>query len=165
MATRERTDIRTRVRKRDGPPLQDARPVSHDAGASAWAEAQVAAVRDDPAAPCAARADLPRAHGPRAETPAIPTGGVLVHAVAGAPRCARSARRVAPGQPVVAGDQRAPAAGRVRSGRTRRGPARRAVVAGRTALAGVYRAADGAQLVPRAQRKHRGRLPAAPEAR
>ena len=39
---------------------------------------------------------------------------------------------------------------------------RRAVVAGRAALAGVRRETDGAQLVPSAQREHRGRLPGAP---
>ena len=39
--------------------------------------------------------------------------------------------------------------------------ARRAVVAGRPAMAGVRREADRAELVPRAQRQHPGRLPGA----
>jgi hypothetical protein len=40
-----------------------------------------------------------------------------------------------------------------------------AVVAGRRTVAGVRREADRAQLVPSAQREHRGRLPGAPGAR
>ncbi|SRR6266566_3589872 len=41
--------------------------------ALAWAEAQVEATRDDPAArPCAAGPHLPVAGGPRAPTPAVP---------------------------------------------------------------------------------------------
>ncbi len=68
-------------------------------------------------------------------------------------------------QRVVAGGQRAPAAGRMRIGRPRRRPARRAVVAGRAAVDGVHRETDGAQLVPSSQREHRGRLLGAPRTR
>src|SRR4029453_4078335 len=53
----------------------------------------------------------------------------------------------------------------MRSGRSARGFGRRGVVACRAAVAGVEREADGAQLVPSAQREHRGRLPGAPRAR
>jgi hypothetical protein len=48
-------------------------------------------------ASCLDRADLPRADGPRTASPAVPAGGGLVHALAGAPRCAQPARRVTPG--------------------------------------------------------------------
>ena len=65
-------------------------------------------------------ADLPRADGPRAAAPAVPAGGAVVHALAGAPRRAQSARRVAARQRVVARGQRAAAARRLRGGRAPR---------------------------------------------
>ena len=116
-------------------------------------------------ASCIDGAGVPRADGPRTATPAVPAGGAVVHAVAGAPRCAQSARRVAARQRVVAGGQRATAAGRMRNGRAPRWVGRRAVIAGRAPLARVRREPDGAQLVPSAQREHRGRIPGAPEPR
>jgi hypothetical protein len=167
--------------------------------ALAWAEAQVAAAREDPAARLALLART--YHGPtgcaprrlpfrraalsfmrwqvhrgllspldaspsgsvwsRAPTSAVPAGGAVVHALAGAPRSAQSARRVAVGQRLVAGDERAPAARRLRSDRAGRGPQWRSIVAGRTAVAGVHRHPDTVSLVPGPQRQHRGRLPGA----
>ena len=54
-------------------------------------------------AACADGEGVPRADGPRATTPALSTGGVVVHALAGAPRGARSARSSAARQRVVGG--------------------------------------------------------------
>ena len=105
------------------------------------------------------------ADGPRAATPAVPTGRVVVHALAGAPRRAQSARGLSARQRVVARDERAPAAGRMRDGRAAGWVGRRAVIAGRAVLAGVQRPTDGEQLVPSAQREHRRRLPGALEPR
>src|SRR5215216_2529361 len=124
--------------------------MSDHATAHARAEAQVAAARDDPAARLALIARV--FHGPTGHAPTltVPTSGVVVHALAGAPGCAQPARRVAARQRVVAGGQRATAAGRMRNGRAAGWVGRRAVVAGRTALAGVQRETDGAQLVPSA---------------
>src|SRR5918994_7944685 len=53
----------------------------------------------------------------------------------------------------------------MRNGRAPRWVGGRAVIAGRAALAGVRRETDGTQLVPSAQREHRGRIPGAPEPR
>ena len=113
-------------------------------------------------APRAHGAGVPRADGQRAATSAVPASGAVVHALAGAPRRPRPARRVAARQRVVARGQRAPPPGRMRDDRAPRRVGGRAVVAGRAALAGLRRAADRAQLVSRAQREHRGRLPRAP---
>ena len=140
--------------------------MSHHAGALAWAEAQVAAVRDDPAARLALMARV--FHGPTGRAPrhlpfrraalsfmrwqarrgvldpldASPPGSVWWRAV--------NERLLRDGCETIA---------------LLGGLGRRAVVAGRAALAGVRREADGAQLVPRAQREHRGRLPGAPRPR
>src|SRR4051812_9400465 len=62
-------------------------------------------------------AGVPRADGPRPAPPAVSAGSAVVHALAGAPRRARSAGCLAARQPVVAGGERAAAAGRVRDGR------------------------------------------------
>ena len=81
-------DGASRVRWRSPPASGTGLPaMSHPAGALAWAQAQVAAVRDDPAG--ASRADgagVPRADGQRAATPTVPARGAVVHALAGAPR-------------------------------------------------------------------------------
>ena len=53
----------------------------------------------------------------------------------------------------------------MRNGRAPRRVGRRAVIAGSAALAGVRARADGAQLVPGAQREHRGGIPGAPRSR
>ena len=116
-------------------------------------------------ASCVDVVGVPRADGPCTATPAVPAGGVVVHALAGAPWGARSARRVTAGQRVVAGSQRAAAAGRLRNRRAPRWPGRAAFVASRTPLAGVQRETNGAQLVPSTQREHRGELPGASGAR
>ena len=103
---------------------------------------------------------VPRADGQRTAAPAV-GGGRRCRSCAGrrAPRCARSARGVAARQRVVAGGQRAAGAGRMQIGRAPRWVGRRAVIAGRAPLAGVRCETDGAQLVPSAQRQHRGRIP------
>ena len=137
--------------------------ISHRAGALAWAEAQVAAARDDPAARLALLVRTYR--GPTGRAPrhlpfrraalsfmrwqvqrgvldpldASPPGSVWWRAV--------NERLLRDGCEAVA------LVGR---------PGRRAVVARRVALAGVHRETDGAQLVPRSQREHRGRLLGAP---
>ena len=119
--------------------------------ALAWAEIKVAAVRDDPAARLALRRDLSRADRTRAPTSAVPAGGAVVHALAGAPRSAQCSRRVAVGQRLVAGDERAPAAGRLRSDRPGRWPRWRSVVAVRAAVAGVHRHPGTGSLVSRSR--------------
>ena len=68
-------------------------------------------------APRVAGLGVRRADRRRAATLAVPASGVVVHALAGAPRCAQPGRRVAAGQRVVAPRQRAAAAGRLRDGR------------------------------------------------
>ena len=112
-------------------------------------------------ASCVDGAGLPRADGPRAATPALPTGGAVVHALAGAPWSARSARRVAARQRMVASGQRAPAAGWLRDDRAPRWPDGTAVLASRAPLSRVQRDTDRALLVPITQREHCGWLPGA----
>ena len=95
--------------------------MSHDAGALAWAEAQVAAVRDDPAARLALMARI--FHGPTGRAPRH-----LPFRRAALSFMRWQARRGVldpldaspPGQRVVAGGQRAAAAGRLRDGRAAR---------------------------------------------
>ena len=119
--------------------------MSQHEGALVRAEAQVAAVRDDPAARLALMARV--FHGPTGRAPRhLPfrraalsfmrwqaRRGVLDPLDASPPR-----------QHVVAVGQRATAAGRVRNRRAPRWLGRRAVVASRAALAGVRCEADGA---------------------
>jgi hypothetical protein len=85
--------------------------------ALAWAEAQVVAARDDPAARLALLApDLPRAHGHAPRHLPLPRAALSFMRWQPAAVCSiRPTHR--PGQPVVAGDQRAPAAGWRRGGR------------------------------------------------
>jgi hypothetical protein len=136
--------------------------MSEHRDALAWAEAQVAATRDDPAARLAL---LVRTyHGPTGRAPRhLPfrraaltfmrwqaQRGLLNPLEASPPR-----------QPLVAGGQRAPAERPMRSDRARGRSIRRAVVAGRAAVAGVRRYLDTVSLVPGSQRQHRGRSPGA----
>ena len=103
-------------------------------------------------APRAHGAGVPRADGQRAATSAVPASGAVVHALAGAPRRPRPARRVAARQRVVARGQRAPAARRMRDGRALRRARRPAVVGGGAALAGVRRATGAPGTRPRCSR-------------
>jgi hypothetical protein len=105
--------------------------MSHHPGAVALAEAGRGRARRSGGARCIDGAAVPRADGPRAATPAVPAGGPVVHALAGSARSPQSARCVAVGQRLVAGDERASAAGRMRSDRAGGGRQRRSVVGGR----------------------------------
>src|SRR4029450_3684635 len=113
--------------------------MSHHAAALATAGAQVAAVRDDPAARLALMARVFRG----------PTGRAPRHLPF------RRAAVVFLARPAAAG-------GRPPAPRRRRG---RAVVARRAALAEVRWEPEGTPLVPGAQREHRGCIPGAPEPR
>ena len=68
-------------------------------------------------APCIAGAAVPWADRPGAAAPAVPARSAVVHALAGPARSSQPARRLTAGQRLVAGDERAPAARRMRGDR------------------------------------------------
>ena len=123
------------------------------------AEAEVAAVRDDPRRGLryVAVSDGPTGRAPRH----LPFRRAAFSFMRWQARAGvlGSAEALSAGQRVVARDERAPAAGRMRDDRTAGSVARRPVIAGRPA-AGWSSARDRrGQLVPRPRRQHRRRLP------
>ena len=133
--------------------------------AAEYAADLVASVRDDPAGRVALMRSLyeaepgrPELHLPYRRAALGFMGWQLRRGLLN-PLDARGAR-----QSLVAGRQRAAAAGHGRGARPGAGPERPAVVLERHLLRGVRPAAVGPDVVPGAQREHRGRLPRPPRA-
>ena len=127
--------------------------------ALSWAQAQVAAARDDPEARVALLART--YHGPTGRAPRhLPFRRAALsfmrwqagHGLPQPPQCEASGERL------VAGDERGPTARRMRSDRAGERPQRRSVLRGRAGVVEVRRHPDTVVLVPRTQRQHRRRL-------